>query len=283
MVETIRLRGRYFDQAALTVIKQITTQHYEEGRSAISRKICTEMDWRQPNGWLKDRACRDVLLHLNSEGIITLPPPKSQNTRVCVKTNENDKLRWLLEMPLIENYFKPEIKMVKGTRDEIVWNKLVRMFHYQGYSVIVGNSIKYIAYFNKVPVACIGWGSAAWSVDVRDKWLNEKFGWNRQDVLANLPLIINNVRYLILPWVKVKNLASTILAMMEKLVKKDWNEYYNIEPILLETFVEKSKFRGTCYKAANWINIGSTKGNAKKGNSWIKHNNIKDVFIRPIK
>ncbi len=283
MIQALKFRGRIFDSNELKVIEQVTKESYAEGRSAISRQICENINWRQPNGWLKDRACRDVLLHLDHEGIIKLPPPKIERTRISSKEVGNIiEGQRFSNMPLIEYYFRPQIKMVKGTADEKIWNELVKVFHYQSYSVIVGNNIKYMAFYDDIPVACIGWGSAAWSVEVRDKWLQDNLGWTRKDVISNLPKIINNVRFLILPWVKVRNLASTILSMMEKVVKNDWYSYYNIQPILLETFVEQARFYGTCYKAANWTYVGVTKGNAKKGNSWTTHNNIKEVFLRPL-
>jgi hypothetical protein len=282
MNEDLTIRGRSFNNRDLLVIRTLVKRFYQEGRSEISKQICIKLNWRQPNGWLKDRACRDVLLRLSGEGIIKLPPSKTRHRiKQRIQTEDSAK-KWLSDMPVITEYFKPKFRMVKGTQDEKIWNELVRIFHYQSYSVIVGHNIKYLAYSGDVPVACLGWGSAAWAVEVRDRWLEDKFGWQRDEIIENLPRIINNVRFLILPWVHVTNLASTILAMMEGIVKNDWKDYYDIEPILFETFVEKSRFNGTCYKAANWIYIGATKGNGKKGNSWITHNNIKDMFIRPL-
>lgn len=282
MNQTLTIRGRNFDNKDLLVIKMVVGQFYSAGRSEISRQICTKLNWRQPNGWLKDRACRDVLLKLDEDGIIKLPPPKIERRLKQKPRREETTQKWISKMPAITDYFKPEIRMVKGTQDEQTWNELVRIFHYQSYSVIVGNNIKYLAYFGDVPVACLGWGSAAWAVEARDKWLQDNLGWQRDEIIENLPKIINNVRFLILPWVRVKNLASTILSMMEGIVKNDWKDYYNVEPILLETFVERARFHGTCYKAANWIYVGATKGNGKKGNYWITHNNIKDMFLRPL-
>jgi len=282
MAQQMLIRGREFTGRDIRIIKDTVEKFYDEGRSQISRRICLKLSWKQPNGWLKERACRDVLLRLHDEKIIKLPRRKTKKHTKKLYDSVGTSQEWLARMPVVSEYFRPEIRMVKGTASEKVWNELVRTFHYQSYSVIVGSNIKYLLYHNDIPVACLGWGSAAWAVEARDKWLKDNFGWNRDQIRENLPRIVNNVRFLILPWVRVKNLASTVLAMMEDVVKRDWNDYYSVEPILFETFVERARFKGTCYKAANWIHIGATKGNGKKGNSWITHNNIKDMFIRPI-
>ena len=142
----------------------------------------------------------------------------------------------------------------------------------------MGKSLKYIAYINGDPVACLGWGSAAWSLKPRDEWI----GWTKEEKDRNLCGIVNNVRFLILPWIRIKYLASYLLGLSVKALPQDWQKSYGHPIYLLETFVEKERFAGTCYKAANWIELGETKGSAKRGGSHSYHGNIKKIFMYPL-
>lgn len=273
-------RGRKFSGQEIEIIQQIVEEDFEKGRSAISRKVCEALDWRQANGWLKDRACRDVLRMMDADSLIELPPPLVRGG----SPSGNGKVprrRWNFEefeRLTFTEYRRPTLGMVRHTKHESLWNELVDEYHYLGYSVIVGKHLKYIGYFDDVPVACLGWGSAAWSVGVRDKWI----GWDERARRRNLCKIVNNVRFLVLPWVRVKNLASTLLSIAEQALLRDWDEFYNVRPCLLETFVDGQLYVGTCYKAANWMKIGKTRGWAKKGSEWIQHSRPKDVYVRPV-
>ena len=151
--------------------------------------------------------------------------------------------------------------------------------HYLGYRQIVGNHLKYIAFIDDRPVACLGWGSAAWKLKSRDNFV----GWNPKTRRNNLHFVANNTRFLILPWVSVKCLASKILALNAKRICDDWLNTYHYPLYLLETFIEKNRFKGTCYKAANWVCTGQTKGTAKKGHIHLNHGNIKDVYLYPLR
>jgi len=136
-----------------------------------------------------------------------------------------------------------------------------------------------MAFIGDQPVACLGWGSAAWSVKSRDSLI----GWDKAAKENNLHFLANNTRFLILPWITVKFLASKILALNAKRIFDDWIKVYNHPLYLLETFVEKDRFKGTCYKAANWIRVGQTKGTAKRGHEHLFHGNIKDVYLYPLR
>ena len=271
-------RGRRFSRQEIEVVQHIVKQDFDKGRSAISRQVCEVLDWRQPNGWLKDRACRDVLRAMDAEGLVELPPPLVRGG----SPSGNGKVRrrqWNFEefeRLTFTEYRRPTLRMVRHTEHESLWNELVDEYHYLGYSVIVGKHLKYVAYFDHVPVACLGWGSAAWSVKARDQWI----GWDQETRKRNLHKIVNNVRFLILPWVTVKNLASTILAISHRILIQDWQAYYRTRPLLLETFVNKDRFTGASYKAANWICVGETNGFAKNGNSWSSHGIVKRVFLK---
>jgi len=225
-------------------------------------------------------ACREILLTLYRKGLISLPPGKHDGRNLkrnlfipVVETDQTPLQGKLSNLPPVK------LKMVRNTSLEALYNSLVQQHHYLGYRQIVGNHLKYIAFIDERPVACLGWGSSSWSVNSRDSFI----GWDKPTKEKNLQLVVNNTRFLILPWVSVKYLASKILALNAKRLCDDWLRIYNHSLYLLETFVEKNRFKGTCYKAANWIHVGETKGTAKRGHDHMYHGNIKDVYLYPLR
>jgi len=284
--EPLVLRGRTFNKREIRTIQKIIQENWALGRSAISRAVCESLGWRQGNGRLKDRACRDVLGKLQALELVELPASKSP--KCAIKKRESRK-RYPQEVSSIVQKKWPQItmcdwnsttiEMVRWQKQEKLWNYLVDTYHYQGYSLIVGRHLKYLVYMNGVPLACIGWGDPAWHLKDRDNWI----GWSDEARRRNLERIVNNVRFLVLPWVVIPNFASSLLSRAIKHVKCDWEKFYGVRPILLETFVDRERFRGTCYKAANWICIGTTKGYARKGYSYHNHQSPKDIYLYPLR
>ncbi len=279
----LTVRGRHILPEDLLVIQQVVNDHWSQGRSFISRQICKSLDWYQQNGWLKDRACRDILRVLEDKGMIKLPPSKQRKSPK--PKDEKSKPAKTVEMvkwetnPIDEcTLTNVTIQMVRWGPNEKLWNSLVQVYHYQGHSVIVGRYLKYILSLNGIPLACIALGGAAWHLSDRDRWI----GWNNETRRYNLERIINNVRFLILPWVHIPNFASFVLAKTMKIATKDWYTYYKVTPFLAETFVENRRFIGTCYKASNWIRIGTTKGFSRKGYSYSNHQVPKDIYVFPL-
>jgi hypothetical protein len=275
----ITVRKRTIDEAAVRDIQSTVNQHWAKGRKHISKVLCRQWQWRQPNGRVKDMACREILLTLERKGLISLPPPlRNANNH---KRNKTIKKIDIDQAPLEKRLSQlppVELKMVRGTNSEPLYNSLIHYHHYLGYRQIVGNHLKYIAYIGDRPVACLGWGSAAWSVKSRDVFI----GWDKKRKEERLHLVANNTRFLIFPWVKVKYLASRVLALNIKSISDDWTAVYHHPLYLLETFVEQSRFKGTCYKAANWVRVGQTKGTAKRGHDHLVHGKIKDVWLYPL-
>ena len=276
----ITIRKRTITAADLELIQATVGEYWHKGRTQISEILCKKWSWVQPNGRLKDMACREVLLTLKRKGLITLPPR--------FNSANNDKRN--LSIPVVEteqiplegkpSHFEPvRLQLVRNTPLEPLYNSLIQQHHYLGYKQIVGNHLKYIAFIDDRPVACLGWGSAAWSVKSRDSFI----GWDKATKENNLHLVANNTRFLILPWITVKFLASKLLALNAKRIFDDWSKIYNQPLYLLETFVEKNRFKGTCYKAANWLYVGQTKGTAKRGHDHLFHGKIKDVYLYPLR
>lgn len=275
----ITIRKRTITEHDLELIQTTVNEHWDKGRTAISKILCQKWNWIQPNGQLKDMACREVLLTLNRNGLLKLPPRRTSAHNE--KRNRSIPLVEVDQTPIdskLSELSPIELKSVRNTQLEALYNSLVQQHHYLGYRQIVGSHLKYMAFIGDRPIACIGWGSAAWSVKSRESFI----GWSKSGKEANLHFIANNTRFLILPWVSVKSLASKILALNAKRISDDWINIYNHPLYLLETFVEKDRFKGTCYKAANWICAGQTKGIAKRGHDHLFHGKIKDVYLYPL-
>jgi hypothetical protein len=276
----ITIRKRTITEPELELIQDTVDLHWDKGRTQISQILCRKWNWFQPNGCLKDMACREVLLTLQRKGLIALPP--RFNSANNDKRNRSIPVVDIDQTPLQgkPSHLPPvTLKIVRNTSLEPLYNSLVQQHHYLGYRQIVGNHLKYIAFIDERPVACLGWGSAAWSVKSRDSFI----GWDKPTKENNLHFVVNNTRFLILPWVSVKYLASRILALNARRLCDDWLKVYNHPLYLLETFVEKNRFKGTCYKAANWIHVGETRGTAKRGHDHVFHGTIKDVYLYPLR
>lgn len=274
-----RIRGRHLDRHDLDTIREVIFTHWSQGRSAISRILCERWAWYQANGRLKDRACRVLLLKLEEKGEITLPPRMATNRRKSTQTLRRTYTYDDSELTgTVSEFGSLTIKMVRRSPDEGLWNFLVERFHYLGNPTIVGSSLKYMVFLEDRPVACLGWGSAAWKVAARDRFI----GWDHPTREANLGKVVNNVRFLILPWINIRHLASKVLAFNIRCLQGDWQEFYNQPITLLETFVEVARFQGTCYKAANWQYVGRTTGRGKYDRHTKANQPVKAVFLYPL-
>jgi hypothetical protein len=279
MEGTLVIRGRQITSHDLPLIQSLIQTHWNQGRKFISRELCHQWQWFQPNGNLKDMACREILLRLERMGLIQLPPRR--NSAFNERRNRMPPMVKTLETPLegkLSHFGPLELKMVRGTLLEPLYNSLIHRYHYLGYRQIVGAHLKYTAFLTGQVVACLGWGSPAWRVTCRDHFI----GWSDQRKEQNLHKIAQNTRFLILPYVKIPHLASKLLALNIKSLRQDWPTYFGHPLYLLETFVDQSRFKGTSYKAANWIYVGQTKGFNKKGHGSTYHGIIKDVYLYPL-
>ena len=274
-----KIRGRQIGTDDLQDIRTTVTEHWTSGRTAISRLLCERWDWRQPNGQFKEMACRALLLSLEAKGALKLPPRQMESFRAPRRAGR--QVFAVDESPLegrVPEFRSLTIRMVRQTADEALWDYLVDTYHYLGRPWIVGACLKYLAYLDGRLVACLGWGSAAWKVACRD----DTIGWDPQTREANLHKVVNNVRFLILPWVRVKHLASMVLASNLRMLRSDWQRFYSHEIALAETFVDTERFAGTCYKAANWIRIGETKGRGKYDRERRAEATVKAVYLYPL-
>lgn len=260
-------------------IRRLIEENPGIGRTKLSRMLCEMWDWRGANGQLKDMSCRDMLRALDKAGKIVLPKPQSTSR----KAGEHMKIKHLVhdETP-IESSLKDlrplRVEVVSSKADIEQFKSYIDQYHYLGFDRFIGERMAYMVYScDGVALSCLLFGSAAWSCRERDAFI----GWDKEQRRRNLNMMTNNVRYLIFPWVTVPHLASHILSLITKRISADWERKYGHPVYLLETFVEK-RFRGTCYKAANWIHVGSTTGRGREGG----HHNailpIKDIYLYPL-
>ena len=271
-------RSRPLEEDDVTFIREIISRHYDKGRSYISRVLCEAWSWRQPNGKMKEYAARDLLLRLEEQGFICLPPRLCEKNNAFVKTY--DQVPYFVDDALagsVSDYPAPFFQIV-AARGSYRWDYLVHHYHYLGLPKLVGEHLKYEVLIDGQIVACLGWASAAWKIRDRDLFI----GWDEQTKRKHLHLVVNNVRFLILSWIQVGHLASKILAMSLKRLSGNWQEVFGHPVYLAETFVDTSRYRGTCYRASNWQYVGQTKGSAKKGNAYLYHGQPKAIYLYPL-
>ena len=272
-----KYRSRQLTSKDIEFIKATIDKHYAKGRSKISRILCECWRWVQPNGKLKEYPARDLLLRLEEHGFIKLPPRKNCNINLKQKSYRQIPLFIKKELcGKAGDYPDPVISLV--SQDRYLWEYLIHHYHYLGLSTLVGEHVRHIVFINDQVVACLAWASATWKVRARDEFI----GWDENVKRKNLYLIANNTRFLVLPWIKVKHLASKVLSQSLKRLTDDWQKKYEHPVYLAETFVDNARFKGTCYKAANWRYVGQTSGSAKKGNTYRYHGHPKSIYLYPL-
>ena len=279
MVE-LNYRGRAISSEDILYIREMIAAHPGESRRTLSKKLCEAWQWKQANGALRDMVCRSLLLVLDRAGHIKLPPvkfvprnPLARRARpepVLIDTTQREgELRQI--QPL-------EFMQVRRSGDEPLFNSLMEQHHYLGYEQPVGEHLKYLVWSQGRPVACVAWSSAPRHIGARDRYI----GWDQRARRRNIHLIAYNTRFLILPWVRVNHLASHILGRMAVRISDDWQSLYGHPIYFLETFVDPERFRGTCYRAANWVVMGATTGRGKQSNSYVPNRSIKQVLGYPL-
>jgi hypothetical protein len=275
-----RYRGREISQEDILYIRALIAQHPNESRRTISTQLCEAWQWRQTNGALRDMVCRGMLLMLERAGQITLPPV-SYVRHNPLAHRSRPQLVQIDEAPIEErlrNLQPLQFEQVRRTSNEPLFNSLMEEHHYLGYEQPVGEHLKHLVWAQGRPVACVAWSSAPRHIRARDRYI----GWNAEARRRNIRFIAYNTRFLILPWVKVEHLASHILGRMAARVSDDWWQMYGHPIYFLETFVDPERFRGTCYRAANWVWLGKTTGRGKQSNSYVPNRSIKEVLGYPL-
>jgi hypothetical protein len=280
----LRYRGRNVSEEDILYIRELIGAHPHASRRTLSTKLCEAWQWRQANGALRDMICRGLLLMLHRTGRITLPPvdyvrhnPLAHRARPAPALIDETPIQsGLRDLGPLE--FQP----VRRTADEPLFNSLMEQNHYLGYEQPVGEHLKYLVWARgdcgSRPIAGLAWSSAPRHLASRDRYI----GWSAEARRRNIRFLAYNTRFLILPWVRVEHLASHILGRMAARISEDWKRMYGHPIYFLETFVDPERFRGTCYRAANWVLLGRTTGRGKQSNSYVPNRSIKEVLGYPL-
>jgi hypothetical protein len=281
--DSLMIRGKAIAPDKLDTIRHIIGQDRLKGRTFLSVKICEQLHWFQPNGRPQDVACREILRRLDCLGLISLPEAlKGANNEIRRRgpiTGNVQEPEAVIELNGSLKDWRPAIlERVKTAKQSGQWRSLIGRYHYLGYAPMVGRCIKYFIYLKGVAVGAISWGSPCWKLGPRDSFI----GWDADARIRNLQHLAGNHRFLLLPWVKIKNLASYVLSLAARQAARDWKDLYGLELYLLESFVDPSRVKGTCYRAANWQRLGQSKGSSKSGNSYRFHGQVKDIYVYPL-
>ena len=276
----IRYRGTTYTERDVEEIRALIGAYPGRSRYFLSKELCRLWNWTQANGTPKDMVCRGLLLKLDRDGLITLPPQKRALTWLSEKRTPS--IISVDDTPLVSSLsalMPLSLRMVRRTPREQLYKSLIHQHHYLGYTRPVGEHLEYLVFSHERPIACIGWMSAPRHIGERDRYL----GWSSNERMANLHKVVINTRFLILPWIRVPHLASHLLGQMARRLPADWESVYGHGLVWLETFVDPERgFTGACYKAANWKCLGRTTGRGKNDHTGKPNRSLKYVCGYPL-
>ena len=284
---TMRMQGRDLSEADLAEIRQLRAEHPEWTRLQLSVCLAERWDWRNGAGRLKDMAARTLLLKLHERGLIELPPPRRRTGRrraVAPARNPAPQGELFGSVPpaiidplAVLRPLKLELVETRAQRGQV--RQLLERYHYRGYSGAVGENVQYLIRDGRArELAVMVFGAAAWKVAARDRFI----GWSDGQRAQRLGGLANQQRFLILPWVQVRHLASHVLALATQRLARDWQARYGHPIWLLETFVEPARFAATSYQAAGWIEVGQTTGRTRQDRDRTIQTPIKSIWLRPL-
>jgi len=276
----LQYRGREVTDADAVFLQDLIGCNPTASRRVLSRLACQAWNWVQPNGALRDMVCRGLMLELHRSGHIVLPArrwvppnPLAHRSRPAALAMEAEPVH-----SAIQDLLPLTFRQVRRTEEETTFNGLIQAHHYLGYTQPVGEQLKYLVYSGQRLLACLAWSSAPRHLGPRDRFI----GWSQDQRRRNLRFLAYNPRFLILPWVQVPHLASHILGRMARMLPADWQRIYGHEVVFLETFVDPTRYKGTCYRAANWMVLGQTTGRGKNDLTHKANRPIKQILGYPL-
>jgi len=280
MSELFTYRKRIVTSQDVEFLIKLIADNPQKSRNALSIMVCRKWNWVQPNGALKDGVCRGLMLKLHRDGLIKLPARKKpftggrQSQRIIAKPD----IDTTPVHSIIRKLQPIEMRQVRRTKHEKLFNGLIEHYHYLGYTQPVGEHLKYIFFSAERPIACFAFASAPYKILHRDKFI----GWPDEMLKRNRHLLAYNSRFLILPWIHVPHLASHLLGKCARAISADWQIVYQHPIYWLETFVDTERFKGTCYRAANWQFLGNTSGRGKYNKTQKQLTSIKAMYGLPL-
>lgn len=280
MAVEFKYRHRIITDIELAFVRRLISQNPTASRRRLSQLLCQAWNWVQPNGVPCDMVCRGLMLAMHRAGMIELPPVRQVNhnplaTRSKPKPVTVDTSALCSRLGQIQPL---SFVQVRRTKAEAIFNGLIEQYHYLGYTQPVGEHLKYLVYASGHPVAALAWSSAPRHLGCRDRFI----GWSPEKRRQNIRFLAYNTRFLIFPWIHVPHLASHILGRMARILPVDWERLYGHPVYLLETFIDPQRFKGTCYRAANWIMVGRTTGRGHKDQSKKPNRPIKEILVYPL-
>lgn len=279
-MDPVTFCGRTFSEEEVKLMRVVAHDYAGLGVTEIARTVCELLAWKRASGGLKNHECRQLLERLEAEGVLRLPALRPLGGRGPRRVDVSEPRCEPEPVTCAARECEPlELALVEGKEESRLWREQVERYHYLGCRVPFGAHLRYWVRNRQRDLACLLWTSPAWKMKPRDVWI----GWSDEQRQGNLQLLVNNGRFLILPWVRVKGLASKILARSARQLPQDWQSHYGQCPLLLETLVDTDRFRGTCYRAANWIHLGQTTGRGRMDREHKADGQaIKDIYVYPL-
>ena len=277
-----RYHGRDFTAGELALLRALIAVDPQPTRAELSREFCRRTGWFKPDGELKDMMAKVTMLAMHRDDLIVLPPPRGRQHRPKPIVFGPDTEPPLLPAPTtLDEVRSLDLRpVVRETREGKLWNEFIARYHYLGYKTLVGAQLRYAVHDrNGWPVAILGFSTAAWKLAPRDRFI----GWTPRLREKNLPLVVDNPRFLILPWIEIPNLGSHILAIVRRRLPDDWAERYGTTPVLIETFVETPRYTGAVYRASGWLHVGTTQGRGRYDRQKQFDKPKKDIWLRPLR
>lgn len=277
----LRYRGKNVTTAEVEFIKGLIAAHPTLSRRRLSTKLCEAWNWVQANGQLRTMVCRGLMLALHRAGRIQLPPVRQVSLNPLAQRRKPTPvldLRWEPIQATVRELGPIEIRQVRRTPEDKLFGSLMEAHHYLSYTQPVGEHLKHLVYAGGIPIACLAWSSAPRHLAPRDRFID----WTKEQRKAGIGGVAYNSRFLLLPWAKAPHLASHLLARVAPIVSADWQKLYRHPIHLLETFIDRERFRGSCYRAANWIYLGQSTGRGKADLTHRANRALKELWVYPL-
>lgn len=284
MPKSFTCLGRTFTTEEISLIREVVETCSALSQTELARTLADLLEWNRPSGKIKDWECRELLLRLEEQGFLTLPKLRSSSRKgvpTRVPITEKGDVRPTLEGTL-RDVAPLTLERVTDKEQRLLFRELVGRHHYLGFKVPFGAYLRYLVHVAKpepAVVGCLQFSSPAWQMAPRDEWI----GWDADIRKRNLQRIVNNSRFLLLPWVRVRNLASAVLSAAARQLPGDWEEAFGVMPVLAETLVDTARFTGTCYRAANWVHVGTTTGRGRMDRDRSSPIEPKEIFLLPLR
>jgi len=278
-------KDRTFGPAEIRLISDLLLRFSGLSRQELANTVCELLEWQRPNGGLKTWECKELLVELERLGHLRLPALRAAGRPRGSRTRVPRTARGEPQSPLrgtVRDVAPVSLKLVRCDEDRLLWRELVGRYHYLGHAVPFGAHLRYLIEVARPAlqvVGCLQLSSPAWRMAARDRWI----GWSEAQRRQHLQRVVNNSRFLLLPWVELRHLASSVLAQVAREFPRHWEECYGVRPVLLETLVETARHRGTCYRAANWIELGVTQGRGRMDRDRMRQGACpKTLFVLPL-